>query len=403
MKKNMSLSILISLFSLFMCINCVRAETLNCEYKAYKIENDEKDYTDYKLTLEFDTDSGELKNCISTRKKGNNYEGYKKSSSCWEGNLDNNNIKTDSMGTNPFYSMRGEEIYKKILENRKQVASEKKCPDYVKLDILTKRFAFGDGDLMEVFYATNNKTIIDEINDHYLYKKDTYDNPSVWLRKFDFKLTSSSGSDIIINDPKDDANSPTDDVKLYKTVTCGNSELPENLVKLISIAITAIQIVTPLILIVTGMLDFFKATTSSNEDGIKKAQQTFARRLIAGAAVFFIILAVKIVVGLVNTEDSKSTISCLNKLLNYKTSDEVHMENLNKKADECAELYNNNGKYKRCLCELFQMVSKGNYKETGKFLDSELPDAIKKYPQLRTELEENYENSTSSTCYGIGN
>lgn len=192
-------------------------------------------------------------------------------------------------------------------------------------------------------------------------------------------------------------------VRLYKTVTCGNTELPENLAKLISIAITAIQIVTPLILIVTGMLDFLKATTSSNEDGIKKAQQTFVRRLIAGAAVFFIILAVKIVVGLVNTEDSKSTISCLNKLLNYKTSDEVHMENLNKKADECAELYNNNGKYKRCLCELFQMVSKENYRETGEFLDSELPDAIKKYPQLRTELEENYENSTSSTCSGIEN
>lgn len=197
--------------------------------------------------------------------------------------------------------------------------------------------------------------------------------------------------------------STSNNVRLYKTVTCGNTELPENLAKLISIAITAIQIVTPLILIVTGMLDFLKATTSSNEDGIKKAQQTFVRRLIAGAAVFFIILAVKIVVGLVNTEDSKSAISCLNKLLNYKTSDEVHMENLNKKADECAELYNNNGKYKRCLCELFQMVSKGNYRETGEFLDSELPDAIKKYPQLRTELEENYENSTSSTCSGIEN
>lgn len=195
----------------------------------------------------------------------------------------------------------------------------------------------------------------------------------------------------------------SNNVRLYKTVTCGNTELPENLAKLISIAITVIQIVTPLILIVTGMLDFLKATTSSNEDGIKKAQQTFVRRLIAGAAVFFIILAVKIVVGLVNTEDSKSAISCLNKLLNYKTSDEVHMENLNKKADECAELYNNNGKYKRCLCELFQMVSKGNYRETGEFLDSELPDAIKKYPQLRTELEENYENSTSSTCSGIEN
>lgn len=141
--------------------------------------------------------------------------------------------------------------------------------------------------------------------------------------------------------------STSNNVRLYKTVTCGNTELPENLAKLISIAITAIQIVTPLILIVTGMLDFLKATTSSNEDGIKKAQQTFVRRLIAGAAVFFIILAVKIVVGLVNTEDSKSAISCLNKLLNYKTSDEVQsiyestLERLENKSGRLKDRYKN--------------------------------------------------------------
>ena len=382
MKKNMSLSILISLFSLFMCINCVRAETLNCEYKAYKIENDEKDYTDYKLTLEFDTDSGELKNCISTRKKGNNYEGYKKDSSCWEGNLDNNNIKTDSIGTNPFYSMRGEEIYKKILENRKQLASEKKCPDYVKLDILTKRVAFGDGDLMEVFYATNNKIIIDEINDHYLYKKDTYDNISIWLRKFDFKLTSSSGSDIIINDPKDDANSPTDDVKLYKTVTCGNSELPENLVKLISIAITAIQIVTPLILIVTGMVDFLKATTSSNEDGIKKAQQTFVRRLIAGAAVFLIIVVAKTVVGLVNTKDSGNAIKCIDTILNFKSYDDRRDEAIENTASSCIKLYKNGKDYNNCICGLAVTI----YNTKG----GKIPNSIKKYDELN-KLVQSYE------------
>lgn len=371
MKKNMSLSILISLFSLFMCINCVRAETLNCEYKAYKIENDEKDYTDYKLTLEFDTDSGELKNCISTRKKGNNYEGYKKNSSCWKGNS--------------FESMKkDEEIYKKILENRKQVESEKKCPDYVKLDIPTQRAAIGDGDYFKriVFYATNNKIIIDEINDHYLYNKDLYDNLMLWVRKFDFKLTSSSGSDIIINDPKDDANSPTDDVKLYKTVTCGNSELPENLVKLISIAITAIQIVTPLILIVTGMVDFFKATTASNEDGIKKAQQTFIRRLIAGAAVFLIIAVAKTVVGLVNTKDSGNAIKCIDSILNFKSYDDRRDEAIENTASSCIKLYKNGKDYNNCICGLAVTI----YNTKG----GKIPDSIKKYDELN-KLVQSYE------------
>ena len=80
----------------------------------------------------------------------------------------------------------------------------------------------------------------------------------------------------------------SDDVKLYRTVRCGNTELPENLVKLISIAITAIQVVTPLILIVTGMVDFLKATTSSNEDGIKKSSTNFRKKIDSrGSSIFY--------------------------------------------------------------------------------------------------------------------
>ena len=142
----------------------------------------------------------------------------------------------------------------------------------------------------------------------------------------------------------------SDDVKLYRTVRCGNTELPENLVKLISIAITAIQVVTPLILIVTGMVDFLKATTSSNEDGIKKAQQTFVRRLIAGAAVFFIILIVKIVVGLINTKDSGNAIKCIDSILNFKSYDDQRDEAIENTASSCIELYKNGKDYNNCIC-----------------------------------------------------
>lgn len=142
----------------------------------------------------------------------------------------------------------------------------------------------------------------------------------------------------------------SDDAKLYRTVRCGNTELPENLVKLISIAITAIQVVTPLILIVTGMVDFLKATTSSNEDGIKKAQQTFVRRLIAGAAVFFIILIVKIVVGLINTKDSGNAIKCIDSILNFKSYDDQRDEAIENTASSCIELYKNGKDYNNCIC-----------------------------------------------------
>lgn len=174
----------------------------------------------------------------------------------------------------------------------------------------------------------------------------------------------------------------SDDVKLYRTVRCGNTELPENLVKLISIAITAIQVVTPLILIVTGMLDFLKATTSSNEDGIKKAQQTFVRRLIAGAAVFLIILAVKIVVGLVNTKDSGSAIKCIDSILNFKSYADQRDESIENTASSCIDLYKNGKDYNNCICGLAVTI----YNTEG----GKIPDSIKKYDELN-KLVQSYE------------
>lgn len=174
----------------------------------------------------------------------------------------------------------------------------------------------------------------------------------------------------------------SDDVKLYRTVRCGNTELPENLVKLISIAITAIQVVTPLILIVTGMLDFLKATTSSNEDGIKKAQQTFVRRLIAGAAVFLIILVVKIVVGLVNTKDSGNAIKCIDSILNFKSYDDQRDEAIENTASSCIDLYKNGKDYNNCICGLAVTI----YNTEG----GKIPDSIKKYDKLN-KLVKSYE------------
>lgn len=176
--------------------------------------------------------------------------------------------------------------------------------------------------------------------------------------------------------------STSNNVRLYKTVTCGNTELPENLVKLISIAITAIQVVTPLILIVTGMVDFLKATTSSNEDGIKKAQQTFVRRLIAGAAVFFIILIVKIVVGLVNTKDSGNAIKCIDSILNFKSYDDQRDEAIENTASSCIELYKNGKDYNNCICGLAVTI----YNTEG----GKIPDSIKKYDELN-KLVQSYE------------
>lgn len=181
-----------------------------------------------------------------------------------------------------------------------------------------------------------------------------------------------------------------DDVKLYRVVKCGDPknhpedmiELPENLVSLISKAISAIQVVTPLVLIITGMLDFLKATTASNEDGIKKAQQTFIRRLIAGAAVFFIIAIVKIVIGILNTNFSSTALGCINSFINFKSYDDQRDESIENTASSCIELYKNGKDYNNCICGLAVTI----YNTEG----GKVPDSIKKYDELN-KLVQSYE------------
>lgn len=202
------------------------------------------------------------------------------------------------------------------------------------------------------------------------------------------KKDSVSQTDTSNTSNTTEASTSEDDVKLYRVVKCGDPEedimieLPENLVKLISIAISAIQVVTPLVLIITGMLDFLKATTASNEDGIKKAQQTFIRRLIAGAAVFFIIATVKIVIGILNTNFSSAAIDCINSFINFKSYDDQRDEAIENTASSCIDLYKNGEDYNNCICGLAVTI----YNTEG----GKVPDSIKKYDELN-KLVQSYE------------
>lgn len=80
-------------------------------------------------------------------------------------------------------------------------------------------------------------------------------------------------------------------------VSCGeiitkmNSFIPE----LTHLAILIIKIGTPVILIILGMIDMFKAMTAQKEDEIKKAQSLFIKRLIAGVLVYLVFIFVELV------------------------------------------------------------------------------------------------------------
>lgn len=108
--------------------------------------------------------------------------------------------------------------------------------------------------------------------------------------------------------------------------------LPEGPIKFIAKIVEIIRNLTPVILIIMGSIDFAKAVMSQDNNQIKKAQSSFIKRIIAGVAVFFVIVIIQWVAKIINNADSSTGASnasaCLDALLNgnYKQDDKKYYE-----------------------------------------------------------------------------
>lgn len=91
--------------------------------------------------------------------------------------------------------------------------------------------------------------------------------------------------------------------------------LDSDLITFIHNIIVLLKIAVPVILVFLGMLDLAKGVISSKEEEIKKGQQTFIKRLIAGVLVFLVVTIVQLVMGLISKDDS-SIWNCANQILN---------------------------------------------------------------------------------------
>ena len=103
------------------------------------------------------------------------------------------------------------------------------------------------------------------------------------------------------------------------TISCGNgllTNIPSKLPQILSIVYMALQIAVPVILVILGSMDLLKAVSAGKDDEIKKGQQTFIKRLIAAAIVFFVFAIVKLVVTFVGNDNSSKIMNCANCLLN---------------------------------------------------------------------------------------
>lgn len=105
---------------------------------------------------------------------------------------------------------------------------------------------------------------------------------------------------------------------LYKVCSdVFTSGMPAKLANIIQMVVLTIQVAVPILLIIWGMLDLGKAVVAQKEDEIKKGQQTFVKRIIAAAIVFFVFTITDLLIGLVADSTDKSTITtCINDILN---------------------------------------------------------------------------------------
>lgn len=90
----------------------------------------------------------------------------------------------------------------------------------------------------------------------------------------------------------------------------GSKTNPTQLRYYIDLIMQYIRIIVPILVITLGTLDFAKAVLAGKEDEMKKAQNTFVRRLIAGVAVFFVPLLVDIVMELADIVWAGNYTSC---------------------------------------------------------------------------------------------
>lgn len=93
----------------------------------------------------------------------------------------------------------------------------------------------------------------------------------------------------------------------YPKIGCGDDVIiPFLAPRIVSIAITILQIATPIIIIILGSLDLMKAVAAQKEDDIKKGQQIFFKRLLVGSAVFLVFALVKVGIGIVAPHDDEN-------------------------------------------------------------------------------------------------
>ena len=110
-------------------------------------------------------------------------------------------------------------------------------------------------------------------------------------------------------------------------VVCDNDKkFPYIFAQITSTTMTIVKIVIPILLVITGMISFFKVTIASNvEDEMKKAKTKLINSIIAAVVVFFTFSIVNFVVALVAGTNNKF-MNCVECFVNIEKCNKVTEE-----------------------------------------------------------------------------
>lgn len=167
----------------------------------------------------------------------------------------------------------------------------------------------------DFYYNTKNKTLKIATYDYLgkITQGDTYD-PAMY--NFICGSSSEGNKDVEYFCEEgckypNNANIKCEDVS--ETINKGNINLEEmcnmngvkNTFRFLGYLLLIVKILVPVLLIVLGVIDYSKATVSSNDDAVQKATKSLVIRIIAGLAIFLIPTIVNLVFrGLLNSGGS---------------------------------------------------------------------------------------------------
>lgn len=135
------------------------------------------------------------------------------------------------------------------------------------------------------------------------------------ITKHDMSCSKLKNQSVNGNNTDDNGGNNYDD----NLVSCGDellTDLPAIVPKIVHIVYLIIQILIPVLIVIFGSMDFVKAVIAQKDDEIKKGQQVFIKRLIAGVIVFFVFAIVKIIVSFAADSEKTRILDCASCIIN---------------------------------------------------------------------------------------